>query len=232
MSDDARQQVEARLGHRFVRGEHLLDALTHRSFSADQENNEKLEFLGDAVLALAMSDLLMARFPEAREGELSKIRASLVNADVLARHARAHDLGQLLRLGKGEERSGGRDKGSILAAAYEAVLGAIYLDAGYEAARVVVERDFAGDVAEHLRVGLRDYKTRLQEITQRLFRETPIYTVVEESGPDHEKRFVTEIAIAGRTRGRGEGRTKKAAEQEAAMQALGRLAAEHPEVEQ
>jgi ribonuclease-3 len=232
MSDDTRQQVEARLGHRFVRGEHLLDALTHRSFSADQENNEKLEFLGDAVLALAMSDLLMARFPEAREGELSKIRASLVNADVLARHARAHDLGQLLRLGKGEERSGGRDKGSILAAAYEAVLGAIYLDAGYEAARVVVERDFAGDVAEHLRVGLRDYKTRLQEITQRLFRETPIYTVVEESGPDHEKRFVTEIAIAGRTRGRGEGRTKKAAEQEAAMQALGWLAAEHPEVEQ
>jgi ribonuclease-3 len=232
MSDDTRQQVEARLGHRFVRGEHLLDALTHRSFSADQENNEKLEFLGDAVLALAMSDLLMARFPEAREGELSKIRASLVNADVLARHARAHDLGQLLRLGKGEERSGGRDKGSILAAAYEAVLGAIYLDAGYEAARVVVERDFAGDVAEHLRVGLRDYKTRLQEITQRLFRETPIYTVVEESGPDHEKRFVTEIAIAGRTRGRGEGRTKKAAEQEAAMQALGRLAAENPEVEQ
>jgi ribonuclease-3 len=231
MSDDPRQLLEARLGHRFVRGAHVADALTHRSFAADVENNEKLEFLGDAVLSLAMSDLLMARFPEAREGELSKIRASLVNADVLARHARAHDLGRLLRLGKGEERSGGREKVSILAAAYEAVLGAVYLDAGYEAARAVVERDFAGDVAEHLRVGLRDYKTRLQEVTQRLFRETPSYTVVEESGPDHEKRFVSEIAIGGQTRGRGEGRTKKAAEQEAAMHALARLVAEHPELE-
>jgi ribonuclease-3 len=155
-----------------------------------------------------------------------------VNADVLARHARAHDLGRLLRLGKGEERSGGREKISILAAAYEAVLGAVYLDAGYEAARAVVERDFAGDVAEHSRLGLRDYKTRLQEVTQRLFRETPSYTVVEESGPDHEKRFVSEIAIAGRRHGRGEGRTKKAAEQEAAMQALARLVAEHPELKE
>ena len=232
MSDDARRLLEERFGHRFIRAEHLLDALTHRSFAVDHENNEKLEFLGDAVLSLAMSDLLMSRFPEAREGELSKIRASLVNADVLARHARAHDLGRLLRLGKGEERSGGREKLSILAAAYEAVLGAIYLDAGYEAARGVVERDFAGDVAEHLRVGLRDYKTRLQEVTQRLFRETPSYTVVEESGPDHEKRFVSEIRIAGQTRGRGEGRTKKAAEQEAAMQALAALVAEHPELKE
>ncbi len=232
MSDDLSQFLQERLGHRFVRGEHVLDALTHRSFAAEGDNNEKLEFLGDAVLALAMSDVLMARFPEAREGELSKIRASLVNADVLARHARAHELGRLLRLGKGEERSGGRDKVSILAAAYEAVLGAVYLDAGYEAARAVVERDFASDVAEHLSVGLRDYKTRLQEVTQRLFRETPSYSVVEESGPDHEKRFVSEITIAGQTRGRGEGRTKKAAEQEAAMQALARLVAEHPELEE
>jgi ribonuclease III len=230
VSDDAKQALGELLGHRFVRGEHALDSLTHRSFAVDRENNEKLEFLGDAVLSLAMSDLLMARFPEAREGELSKIRASLVNADVLARHARAHDLGRLLRLGKGEERSGGRDKVSILAAAYEAVLGAIYLDAGYEAARIVVERDFAGDVAEHRRVGLRDYKTRLQEVTQRLYRETPLYTVVEESGPDHEKRFVSEITVAGQSRGRGEGRTKKAAEQDAAMQALAGLVAEHPEL--
>ena len=230
-------ELEVVLGHEFRDPRWLLQALTHSSRiperTADDStgDNEKLEFLGDAVLSLAMSDLLMARFPEAREGDLSKIRASLVNADVLARHARAHDLGRLLRLGKGEERSGGREKVSILAAAYEAVLGAVYLDAGYEAARAVVERDFASDVAEHLRVGLRDYKTRLQEVTQRLFRETPSYTVVEESGPDHEKRFVSEIAIAGQTRGRGEGRTKKAAEQEAAMQALARLVAEHPELD-
>ena len=109
------------------------------------------------------------------------------------------------------------------------MLGAIYLDAGYEAARAVVERDFASDVAEHLRVGLRDYKTRLQEVTQRLFHETPVYTLVEESGPDHEKRFVSEIAIAGRACGRGIGRSKKTAEQAAAMEALAALGREHPE---
>ena len=231
MSDDARVHLEARLGHRFARPERLTEALTHRSFAVDCPNNEKLEFLGDAVLALAMADLLMQRFPDAREGDLSKIRASLVNADVLARRARDHELGRLLRMGKGEERSGGREKTSLLAAAYEAVLGAVYLDAGYEAARRIVEHDFAGDVAEHRRMGLPDYKTRLQEVTQRLFRAMPVYAVVEESGPDHEKRFVSEITVAGVRRGRGEGRTKKAAEQEAAMQALAALVAEHPEVE-
>ena len=125
-------------------------ALTHRSVRPTRANNEKLEFLGDAVLALAMSDLLMARFPEAREGELSKIRASLVNAEVLARKARALDLGRWLRLGKGEEKSGGREKASILAAGYEAVLGAVYLDARLRGgARASSSAHFAADVAEH-----------------------------------------------------------------------------------
>jgi len=210
----ARAALEAALGHRFERPEQLAVALTHRSFG-EGENNEKLEFLGDAVLALAMSDLLMARFPEAREGDLSKMRASLVNAEVLARKTRELDLGRWLRLGKGEEKNGGREKPSILAAVYEALLGAIYLDAGYERARSVVE--------------LRDYKTELQELTQRLFRETPAYTLVEESGPDHEKRFVSEIAIGGRLFGRGVGRSKKTAEQAAAMQALAALARGHTE---
>src|SRR5207249_2498760 len=224
----ARQALEAALGHRFERPEQLAVALTHRSFG-EGENNEKLEFLGDAVLALAMADLLMARFPEAREGDLSKMRASLVNAGVLARKARELELGRWLRLGKGEEKSGGRDKPSLLAAVYEALLGAIYLDAGYERARAVVEAHFAADVLEHLSVGLRDYKTELQELTQRLFRETPAYTLVEESGPDHEKRFVSEIAIGGRWFGRGVGRSKKTAEQAAAMQALATLACQHPQ---
>jgi ribonuclease-3 len=223
MTPAQRELLEVALGHRFVRPEHLAVALTHRSFSSDVENNEKLEFLGDAVLALAMSDVLMTRFPDAREGDLSKIRASLVNAEVLARKARQLELGRWLRLGKGEEKSGGREKPSILAAGYEAVLGAVYLDAGYEAGRRLVETHFAADVAEHLTVGLRDYKTRLQEVTQRLFRETPVYTLVEESGPDHEKRFVSEIAIGGRTCGRGVGRSKKTAEQAAAMEALAAL---------
>jgi ribonuclease-3 len=224
----AREALEAAFGHRFARPERLAVALTHRSFG-EGENNETLEFLGDAVLALAMADLLMARFPGAREGELSKMRASLVNAEVLARKARELELGRWLRLGKGEEKSGGREKPSILAAVYEALLGAIYLDAGYERARAVVEAHFAADVLEHPSVGLRDYKTELQELTQRLFRETPAYTLVEESGPDHEKRFVSEIAIGGRWFGRGVGRSKKMAEQAAAMQALAALARQHPE---
>jgi len=229
MTPETRAAIEAGLGHRFTRPERLEVALTHRSFGGDVPNNEKLEFLGDAVLALAMSDLLMARFPEASEGELSKIRASLVNADVLARKARELAFGAHLRLGKGEDKSGGRDKSSILASCYEALLGAVYQDAGYEAARAVVESHFAADVEEHLTVGLRDYKTRLQEVTQRLFRETPVYTLVEESGPDHEKRFVSALAIAGRPYGRGVGKSKKTAEQAAAREALATLARERPD---
>ena len=231
MNPEARTALESALAHRFVRPEHLTEALTHRSFG-EGANNEKLEFLGDAVLALAMADLLMARFPEAREGDLSKMRASLVNAEVLARKARELQLGRWLRLGKGEDKSGGRDKPSILAATYEALLGAVYLDGGYEAARSVVAGHFAADVDAHATLGQRDYKTQLQELTQRLFRETPSYTLVEESGPDHEKRFVSEIAIGGRTCGRGVGRSKKTAEQAAAMEALGALAREHPEARQ
>jgi len=222
MSGDSHAALEAALGHRFTRAEHLAVALTHRSFG-EGANNEKLEFLGDAVLALAMSDLLMTRFPDAREGDLSKIRASLVNAEVLARKARELGLGRWLRLGKGEDKSGGREKSSILAAMYEALLGAVYLDAGYEPARAVVEAHFTADVLEHPTVGLHDYKTELQELTQRLFRATPLYALVEESGPDHQKRFVSEITISGRPCGRGVGRSKKTAEQAAAMEALAAL---------
>ncbi len=224
MTDDAREALEGALGHRFVRPEHLAVALTHRSLG-EETQNETLEFLGDAVLSLAVSDLLMREFPGAREGDLSKMRASLVNAEELARKARDVDLGRWLRLGKGEERSGGRDKEKILAAAYEALLGAVYLDAGYEAARRVVDVHFAGDLRRHVVhvPGHRDYKTRLQELTQRLYRETPVYTLADEHGPDHEKEFVVELAIGGRVLGRGTGRSKKLAEQAAAMEALAAL---------
>jgi ribonuclease III len=224
--------LEAGLGHRFGRPEQLLVAVTHRSSSAEAPNNETLEFLGDAVLALAMADLLMRRFPAAREGDLSKLRAGLVNAETLAAKARALDLGRWLRLGKGEEKSGGREKESILAAVYEALLGAVYLDSGFEAARRVVEAHFAADVTTQASAGRRDYKTRLQELTQRLFRATPVYQLVEESGPDHAKRFVSELSIAGRRYGRGIGHTKKAAEQAAAMEALEALAVASPEPEE
>ena len=220
---DPQDALEAGLGYRFQRAQHLRVALTHRSVSPDDPNNETLEFLGDAVLALAMADLLMERFPAAREGELSKLRAGLVNAGILADKARMLGLGRWLRLGKGEEKSGGREKESILAAAYEAVLGAVYADGGYEAARGVVERHFAADLVSETTAGLRDYKTRLQELTQRLFRATPVYALVEESGPDHAKRFVSELSVAGRCYGRGVGHSKKTAEQAAAMTALSEL---------
>jgi ribonuclease-3 len=229
MTPDARAALEAQLGHRFVRPERLEVALTHRSFGGERDNNETLEFLGDAVLGLAMSDLLMTQFPDAREGDLSKMRASLVNAEVLGRKAQELDLGRWLQLGRGEEKSGGRDKVSILAAVYEALLGAVYLDGGYEAARRVVAGHFGADVLAHASVGLHDYKTSLQEMTQRLFRETPVYALVEERGPDHDKHFVSELTIGGRVWGRGAGRTKKAAEQGAAMEALTALRRAHPE---
>lgn len=223
--DALKAALEPLLPYRFVRPEHLVLAVTHRSLSPELPNNETLEFLGDAVLGLAMSDLLMRRFPTAREGDLSKRRAGLVNAASLARKARAIDLGRWLRLGKGEEKTGGRDKESILAAGFEAVLGAIYLDGGYEAARGVVEVQFGAEVAEELAAGQEDWKTRLQELCQRRWRETPVYTLVEESGPDHAKRFVSELTVLGALRGRGVGHSKKAAEQAAAREALAALAA-------
>ncbi len=206
-----------------------MRCLTHVSYSYDRTpgHNEVLEFLGDAVLDLAVSDLLMRQFPEKSEGDLSRMRAALVNSSVLAGKAMAINFGPLLRLGKGEERSGGRHKESILAGAFEALLGAVYLDGGYEAARHLVERYFAPDVKEKT-LGQQDYKTRLQEISQMLFREPPVYRVVSEIGPDHAKSFVTEIAVGGKVLGKGEGRSKKQSEQEAAKKALVELQKSDP----
>lgn len=213
--------LQERIGYTFRQPALLTLAMTHRSAVARSgENNEKLEFLGDAVLGLVVSDVLMHRFPHANEGELSKLRAALVNARVLAGKANEIDLGSCLRLGKGEEKSGGRKKESILAAAYEALLGAVYLDGGFDAARVIVAGQFGPGIEISAHERLEDYKTRLQEITQRRFRETPSYTLVRSTGPDHDKAFVSEIRIGGKLLGRGEGKSKKAAEQEAALQAL------------
>ncbi len=214
--------IEERLGYEFRTRDLLETALTHRSLAAaaGARNNEKLEFLGDAVLELAVSDVLMQHFPQLQEGDLSKLRASLVNARILADKARALGLGALLRLGKGEEKSGGRNKESILAAAYEALMGAIYLDRGFAAARKTIARQFAADVQSRTAGAVEDCKTRLQEITQKIFKATPTYDLVRETGPDHAKHFVSQISVAGRNLGRGEGKSKKSAEQAAAMEAL------------
>ena len=216
--------LQAELGYRFKDPALLVRSLTHVSYERQkiEGHNEVLEFIGDAVLDLAVSDLLIRRNPDKPEGMLSKMRAGLVNATVLAEKATALKLGPLLRIGKGEELSGGRNKPSILAGAFEALLGAIYHDGGYQPARRAVERYFSVDVTAGT-LGQQDYKTRLQEISQMLYRVPPVYRIVSEAGPDHEKFFTTEISIDGKVLGKGAGPSKKKSEQEAAKKALQKL---------
>lgn len=228
MTDTELQALEARLGHTFADPSRVRLALTHRSSVAKQtEHNETLEFLGDSVVGLAISELLLREWPDANEGQLSKRRAALVNEASLAAKAERLELGPLIQLGRGEEKTGGRQKRSILADAYEAVLGAVFLDAGFEAAQAVVARDFAADV-KLPPVDDAEAKTRLQELTQRLFRAAPEYTLLRATGPDHAKDFETNVAVAGRVLGQGRGGSKKIAEQAAAREALAALAGLEP----
>ena len=223
MTDDELQALEERVGHAFADRSLVRTALTHRSSVANQsEHNETLEFLGDSVLGLAISELLLRAWPDANEGQLSKRRAALVNEASLAAKAEQLDLGPLIQLGRGEEKTGGRQKRSILADAYEAVLGAVFLDAGFLAAQAMVARDFAYDMTLPP-VDDAEAKTRLQELTQRLFRTAPEYTLLRATGPDHAKDFETNVAIAGRVLGQGRGGSKKIAEQAAAKEALAAL---------
>jgi len=201
-----------------------LAALTHKSYTNEHRedsgtDNERLEFLGDAVIDLAISHRLMERFPTASEGELSKLRALIVNEEGLAKVARALALGDLLLLGRGEELTGGRTKNSVLADALEAVIGAVYLSNGWDKVMELVDRHFAealAGVAEG-RSG-QDYKTRLQEDVQNRLRVSPKYRVTSESGPDHEKVFEVEVSINPELTARATGRSKKEAEQAAARE--------------
>ena len=208
-----------------------LAALTHKSFVNEHRgeglsDNERLEFLGDAVLDLAVSHRLMERFPEAREGDLSKLRAALVDEPGLSRLARRLDLGPLLRLGRGEELTGGREKASLLADALEAVIAVVYLGGGLGPVLDLLDRLMA-DAFDRAAAGTldRDYKTQLQELSQSRMRAAPRYRVVSERGPDHEKTFEVELDVRGEALGRGEGRSKKDAEQAAARMALEALGA-------
>lgn len=217
---------EERLGHRFKRPELLALALTHRSYANEQGlpgNSERLEFLGDSVLGALTAEWLFERHPELPEGELSKAKSVLVSEPSLAEHAAALGLGEALRLGVGEERSGGREKPSLLADALEAVFGALWLDGGLEAARRAVRRFLAGASAAPGSVEDADAKTRLQELVQSRGWERPTYRVVAAEGPDHQKRFEVECLVQDRVAGRGSGRSKKAAEQKAAAAALAEL---------
>lgn len=204
----------------------LTQAMAHRSWCAETEgaeSNERLEFLGDAVLGLVVTDYLFRTYGDLPEGELAKVRASLVNSEALAEIAVQAGVGEALLLGKGEDSSGGREKPSILADAMEAVIGAVYIESGWAGAADLIMRLLSGRIAVAAAgPGGQDYKTRLQELSARRFEELPRYDVVDE-GPDHAKRFYATVSLGGVERGRGEGRSKKQAEQAAARLAWEQL---------
>ncbi|MEK6608406.1 MAG: ribonuclease III [Myxococcota bacterium] len=221
--------LEERLGYRFLDPSLLAASLTHRSFAHETGagiDNQRLEFLGDAVVDLLVSGILMERLPDADEGALTEARARIVSEAGLCRAAELLGLGGELRLGRGEEQTGGRGKASILADALEAVIGAVYLDGGIDAAAAVVGRVLGPVVAEALESGAVDSKTRLQRWAQARLGETPRYIVVAEEGPGHAKSFEVAVVLGGSEAARGRGRSKKEAEQRAAQDALTALTAE------
>ena len=219
-------EFESAIGYTFRRRDVLNRALTHKSYSheARLENvrdNETFEFLGDSVLGFVIGDLLFHRFPTLDEGALSKIKAYLVSASSLAAKARAYGMGEVIFLGVGEEKSGGRRKESLLANLFEAMIAAVYLDGGIDPARKLIQRSFVRDL-ETIDVEdllFHDYKTALQELAQGKGLQLPEYSVIDEVGPDHDKRFIVEVKI-GNQLARGEGSSKKEAQQQAAKNAL------------
>lgn len=233
-SDEKRtlKEFEKKLGYKFKKRIHLKRALMHKSFANENryphtDHNERYEFLGDAVLELAISSILIEKFSDQPEGELSKFRAAVVNEAQLAELAREMGLGEYLYLGKGEDQTGGRNKPSLLSDAFEAVLGAVFLDRGYKKAYDVVRRHFIKALEETGGVGyVKDYKTRLQEVSQGRFKSIPRYKMVGEEGPDHNKTFEVNIIINNEVYGVGTGSSKKSAEQQAAKQALEKLSKE------
>ena len=219
-------EFEQRIGYTFQQGEMLRRALTHKSYSheakdVDVRHNETFEFLGDSVLGFVVGDMLFRHFPHLDEGALSKMKAFLVSSSSLAAKARQLGMGDAILLGVGEEKTGGRKKDSLLANLFEAVIAGIYLDGGIDAARQLIERSFAADIASIDQQDLlfHDYKTALQEAAQGKGLPLPEYSVVAEVGPDHDKTFIVEVRLGTLTT-RGEGSSKKEAQQQAAKHAL------------
>lgn len=232
--DDHRRAVEAleeTLAYEFDDEGLLERALTHRSYRTEheeiEEDNQRLEYLGDEVLGLAIADALFHRHREVDEGVLSKRQSQLVRRSALARIAREIELGAYLRMGKGEVQSGGRNRDSVLADAYEALVGAMYLDSSFDVAKEVV-LTLHGDLLEEVvgAGGPTDYKSRLQEWTQQQRDVQPAYEIIDERGPPHDKTFVAEVRVEGQTVGAGSGRSKQRAEQQAAAEAIQVLTAE------
>lgn len=218
--------LEASLSHTFADRKLLVDALTHRSYvhefaAPGVVSNERLEFLGDAALGIVTSDLLYEAYPEATEGELTALRAALVRASTLAEFARAVTLAPHLRLGRGEAATGGRERELLLARAFEAIVGAVYVDGGLAATRRTLEPFLRAELRRvTAQLTIKDNKSLLQERSQASLGITPSYRVVEETGPSHDRVFVVEVALGEFVAGRGEGKSKRQAEQQAAASAL------------
>lgn len=222
--------LEENLGYNFKDISLLQNALTHSSYANEVRNgitsNERLEFLGDSVLSIIVSDYLFKNMPKIPEGELTKLRASLVCEKTLCSFSRELKIGEFLMLGKGEEKGGGRERNSILADAFEAVLAAVYLDGGIENAQKIVLRFIINELKHTEHDAFKDYKTVLQEIIQQNPEECVKYILKSESGPDHDKSFVVEVHLNSNVIGTGTGKSKKQAEQMAAKQALELMGAE------
>jgi ribonuclease-3 len=227
------EKLQDTLGYQFRNTDLLVRALVHRSFAYENQDiaadNETFEFLGDSVLGLAISHLLLEIFPDCDEGELSRLRSSIVNERELAQTASSLNLGDFLLLGKGEELSGGRQKSSLLANGLEAVLAAVYLDGGLDSAIRLVRKIFHGYLERReedhflLKALDKDYKTQLQELTQAKLKLTPIYFLEAEDGPDHDKTFFMRVEIGDLVIAHGFGKSKKEAQQEAARRAIAEI---------
>jgi len=220
-------ELQHHIGYTFRKADLLERALTHRSYANENrlsEHNERMEFLGDSVLNLVVSEQLMNALPGSSEGDLSRLRAAVVSEPSLAAVAREIGLGEYLLLGRGEEQTGGRDKDSLLADSLEALVASLYLDGGIGPAGAFIIRFFDATIRKAQTTGgTSDYKTEVQELCQERLKTLPDYTVVSESGPDHQKQFEVELSVRGEVYGRGAGRNKKEAEQRAAKEALEKL---------
>lgn len=227
--------LQERLGYEFRRRDLLIRSLTHKSFAHEARqpalcDNETFEFLGDSVLGFVIGDLLFHRFPDMDEGALSKMKAYLVSAPILSEKSRRYGIGDSLFLGVGEAKSGGRNKDSLLANVFEALVAGVYLDGGIEPIRKLIETAFGPDLDAIDREDLlfHDYKTALQELAQGQGYPLPEYSVLDELGPDHDKRFVVEVKLSNVLVARGEGSSKKEAQQQAAKEALRRYQDRNP----
>ncbi|RKY83449.1 ribonuclease III [candidate division KSB1 bacterium] len=219
-------ELQQKLGYQFKSLDLLLEALTHRSCLSDPKHdsaitNERLEFLGDSVVGLVVSNYLFATFPEKNEGELTEIKSLIVSRKILAKVARSLEIGKYIRLGMGEEKSGGRERNSIISNAVEALIGAVYVDGGYQQAGRVINKLLLSHVNEFVKSELaKNYKSKLLEYSQSQGWGTPEYEICTETGPDHAKVFEAIVRVQGQKIGLGSGRSKKQAEQNAAREAL------------